>query len=78
MSHWVGGCDELEHVWVKIFKDTVEKVILKTRNFWKFESATNEQTNERTNKRTNERNLAYEKIQGVLNFHVVKTLYSVC
>ena len=66
MSHWsVGQCDSAhlgvnalewgcrtEHVWVKIFKDTVEKVILKTRNFWKFESATNEQTNKQTNEQT--------------------------
>ena len=53
-----------------IFKENVQKVILNTRIFWEFESG--------TNKRTNERNLAYEKIQGVLNFHMVKTLYSVC
>ena len=31
-----------------------------------------------TYERTYDGNLAYEKIQGVLNFHTVKTLYSVC
>ena len=43
-----------------ILKENVQKVILNTRSFWEFESATNELTYAG--------NLAYEKILGVLNF----------
>ena len=50
MSHWsVNANYQYLHVTVGvIFKDNVQKVILNTRSFWEFESATNEQTNKRT------------------------------
>ena len=48
MSHWSGveGNEMNSHMSGSlILKDNVQKVILNTRIFWEFESATNELTN---------------------------------